>query len=120
MEQMKRKRKRDIAIKCCKTTAKFTFNLLALSLLLSPSPALAVDFKINPLDQRLAKIAGEKIIKKTLLYQLKNNPIGVAGTASICATGLKNYTAKKCPKTLESAVLIWFCGVMMGKIEGPW
>ena len=120
MEQMKRKRKRDIAIKCCKTTAKFTFNLLAFSLLLSPSPALAVDFKVNPLNEGLAKAAAQKALKKTALYHLKNNPIGVAGTTSICATGLKNYTAKKCSKTLESAMLIWFCGVMMGKIEGPW
>ena len=120
MEKRKRKRKRDIAMQCCKVTGKAAFSVLAFSLLLSPSQALAVDFKVNPLDKRLAKIAGEKIIKKTLLYQLKNNPIGVAGTASICATGLKNYTAKKCPKTLESAMLIWFCGVMMGKIEGPW
>ena len=116
----KRKRKRDIAMQCCKVTGKAAFSVLAFSLLLSPSPALAVDLRVNPANEALAKIAAERALKKTILYHLKNNPVGVAGTASICATGLKNYTAKKCPKTLKSAMLIWFCGVMMGKIEGPW
>ena len=115
MEQMKRKRKRDIAIKCCKTTAKFTFNLLALSLLLSPSQALAVDFKVNPLDKRLAKIAAQKALKKTALYHLKNNPMASASTVTVCAIALKSQATKKC--SVESFLLAVVCGYLLGKVD---
>ena len=108
MEQTKRKRKRDIAIKCCKTTAKFTFNLLALSLIVSPSPALAVDFRVNPLNEGLAKAAAQKALKKTALYHVKNNPMASASTVTVCAIALKSQATKKC--SVESFLLSAVCG----------
>ena len=115
MEQMKRKRKRDIAIKCCKTTAKFTFNLLALSLLLSPSPALAVDFKVNPLNEGLAKAAAQKALKKTALYHVKKNPMASASTMTVCAIALKSQATKKC--SVQSFLLAVVCGYLLGKVD---
>lgn len=113
MDQMKRKRKRDIAITCCKTTAKFTFNLLALSLLLSPSPVLAVDFEVNPLNQGLARAA----VKKTARYYVKNHSMGSASTVTVCAIALKNQATKKC--SVESFLLSAVCGFLLGKLDGP-
>ena len=111
MDQMKQKRKRDIALTCCKTTAKFTFNLLALSLLFSPSPVLAVD--VNPLNQGLAKAA----VKKTVGYYVKNHPMGSASTLTVCAIAIKNQATQKC--SVESFLLSAVCGFLLGKLDGP-